>query len=189
MYPTPELASLLRRTADRIQSQRWGFWDREYRWQDSTRCNCGLLVREALGWDGDQLSLRIHRGTWRSIAQTAYRTAALTLRDPLQQEMRCSVTGLRLGYVFEKMAEWGFDQPEDFAALEELSDPVILARLTEKGLEQVQRNRAVHVVLYMRELADWIDEQLEAKAQLSRLTQALHKEETEETVPVQVCLS
>ncbi|MCF2970469.1 hypothetical protein L1047_04575 [Synechococcus sp. Nb3U1] len=177
MHPTPELASLLRRTADRIQSQRWGFWDTEYRWQDSTRCNCGLLVREALGWDGDQLSLRIHRGTWRSIAQTAYRTAALTLRDPLQQEQRCSVTGLRLGYVFAKMAEWGFDRPEDFAALEELSDPVILARLAEKGLEQVQRNSAMHVVLYMRELAGWIDEQLQAQAQINRLTQTLHKEE------------
>lgn len=177
MHPTPELASLLRRTADRIQSQRWGFWDTEYRWQDSTRCNCGLLVREALGWDGDQLSLRIHRGTWRSIAQTAYRTAALTLRDPLQQEQRCSVTGLRLGYVFEKMAELGFDRPEDFAALEELSDPVILARLAKKGLEQVQRNSAMHVVLYMRELADWMDEQLQAQAQINRLTQTLHKEE------------
>lgn len=178
MRPTPELASLLRRTADRIQSQRWGFWDREYCWRDSTRCNCGLLVREALGWNREQLSLRIHRGTWRSIAQTAYRTAALALRDPLQHQGRCSVTGLRLGYVFEKMAELGLDRPEDFAALEELSDPVILARLAEKGLEQIQRNKAMHVVFYMRELADWIDEQLQAQAQLSRLTQALHKEET-----------
>ncbi|MEN9278397.1 MAG: hypothetical protein Q6K92_08335, partial [Thermostichus sp. DG_1_5_bins_95] len=124
---------------------------------------------------------RIHRGTWRSIAQTAYRTAtaaALTLRDPLQQEPRCGVTGLRLGYVFEKMAELGLDCPEDFATLEELSDPVILARLAAKGLEQVQRNHALHVALYMRELADWIDEQLQAQAQLSRLTQTLHRSET-----------
>ncbi|MDT7946677.1 MAG: hypothetical protein RRA39_10255 [Cyanobacteriota bacterium PSP.bin.10] len=175
MRPTPELAALLRRTADRIQSQHWGFWDWEYCWRDSTRCNCGLLVREALGWDRQQLSLRIHRGTWRSIAQTAYRTVALALRDPWQLEGQCEATGLRLGYVFEKMAELGFDQPEDFAALEELSDPVILARLAEKGVEPVQRDQAIHVALYMRELADWIDEQLQAQAQISRLSQPLPK--------------
>ncbi|MGY2778702.1 hypothetical protein ACVW0B_000593 [Thermostichus sp. MS-CIW-23] len=88
---------------------------------------------------------------------------------------QCEATGLRLGYVFEKMAELGFDQPEDFAALEELSDPVILARLAEKGVEPAQRDQAIHVALYMRELADWIDEQLQAQAQISRLSQPLPK--------------
>jgi hypothetical protein len=171
MRPTPELAALLRRTADRLQAQHWGFWAREYCWRDSTRCNCGLLVREALGWDQQQLSLHIHRGTWRSIAQTAYRTAAYVARDP----SHCEATGLRLGYVFEKMAELGFDQPEDFAALEELSDPVILARLAEKGVEPLRRDYAPHVALYMLELADWIEEQLQAQAQLSPLTQPLPK--------------
>ncbi|MFS8865307.1 hypothetical protein NW857_06780, partial [Synechococcus sp. H55.9] len=84
-------------------------------------------------------------------------------------------TGLRLGYVFEKMAELGFDRPEDFAALEELSDPVILARLAAKGVEPLRRDQAIHVALYMRELADWIEEQLQAQAQLSHLTQPLPK--------------
>ncbi len=169
MRPTPELAALLRRTADRLQAQHWGFWDREYCWRDSTRCNCGLLVREALGWNQQQLSLHIHRGTWRTIAQTAYRTA----RDPW--EAQCKTTGLRLGYVFEKMAELGFDRPEDFAALEELSDPVIRARLAAKGVEPLRQDHALHVALYMRELADWIEEQLQAQAQLSHLTQPLPK--------------
>ncbi|MFS8882898.1 hypothetical protein NW849_05800 [Synechococcus sp. R55.3] len=42
-------------------------------------------------------------------------------------------------------------------------------------MEPVQRDQAIHVALYMRELADWIDEQLQAQAQISRLSQPLPK--------------
>ncbi|NJK63156.1 MAG: hypothetical protein HC921_11170, partial [Synechococcaceae cyanobacterium SM2_3_1] len=94
--------------------------------------------------------------------------------DPLQPPpvtCHCSSTGLNLGYVFNRMRDLGFDQPQDFQHLEFLSDPVILSRLRAKGIASLQHTHAPHVALYMRELAETIQEILRVQTQLRELIQ------------------
>jgi hypothetical protein len=174
MRPTPELAALLRRTADRLQAQHWGFWDREYCWRDSTRCNCGLLVREALGWDQQQLSLHIHRGTWRTIAQTAYRTAAFVAEGSLASHgARPRACGW--GMCLRRWQSWGLTGQKTLLLSKSSAIRLSWPASPKRGWSQLRRDYALHVALYMRELADWIEEQLQAQAQLSHLTQPLPK--------------
>ncbi len=180
MLPTPELAELLQRTARRLEAQHLFGIDLEYNWHNSSRCNCGLLVREALDMDEPQLRQHIYKDTWQRTAQTVFQSAQQKLSlglcsgDPLQPPpvtTHCTSTGLNLGYVFNRMHDLGFDQPQDFQHLEFLSDPVILSRLRAKGITSLQHTHAPHVALYMRELADSIQETLQVQAQLRELTQ------------------
>lgn len=178
MRPTQALADLLRRTARRIEAQHLWFIDLEYRWNDSTRCNCGLLVREALDMDEHHLRQQISRGTWQRISRAVFEDAESRRQlepicDPVGPTAICSTTGLSLGFVFNRMAELGFDQPEDFEQLEELSHPLVLSRLGRQGLGRLQKDQAPHVALYMRTMADWIEAYLQAQAQLQHRTQIL----------------
>jgi len=179
MRPTQPLADLLRRTARRIEAQHLLFFDLEYRWNDSTRCNCGLLVRQALDLDEQGLRDQISRGTWQRISKSVFDNAEFE-REPASLEPRrdpsmvpldlsqpgpvWASTGLSLGFVFNHMAQLGFDRPEDFEQLEDLSHPVILARLQGRGEGRPRKDHAPHVALYMREMADWIEEQLQVQA-------------------------
>jgi hypothetical protein len=158
MKPNRQLATLLRQTAQRIQFQHLWIVDLEYKWHDSTRCNCGLLVREALGLDAHQLRQYIYRGTWQSSAKSLYRQGTYPFQT---QDKRCSVTGIQLDFIFKKMYELGLDKAEDFEHLEYLSHPVIRDRLAAQGHDQIHYFYAPHVVLYLLELAEWIDEQLD----------------------------
>lgn len=186
MRPTHPLADLLRRTARRIEAQHLLCFDLEYRWNDSSRCNCGLLVRQALDLDEQGLRDQISRGTWQRISKSVYHNAewvrdTASLEPPLDQRMEpldriqpgavCSSTGLSLGFVFNHMAQLGFDRPEDFEQLEDLSHPVILARLQRKGEDRPQKDHAPHVALYMREMANWIEEQLQVQAKRQAMLQ------------------
>lgn len=180
MIPTPELAELLQRTARRLESQHFLGIDLEYNWHNSSRCNCGLLVREALDMDEPQLRQHIYKDTWQRTAQTVFQSAqqrvSLNLQpeDPLQPTpatSHCTSTGLNLGYVFNRMRDLGFDQPQDFQHLEFLSDPLILSRLRAQGITSLQHTHAPHVALYMRELAESIQETLRVQTQLRELTQ------------------
>ncbi len=173
MRPTQPLADLLRHTARRIEAQHLLFFDLEYRWNDSTRCNCGLLVRQALDLDEERLRQQISRGTWQRISRAVFENAENTQVDPQSEPIWdprtpgpiCGSTGLSLGFVFNHMAQLGFDQPEDFEHLEDLSHPVIRARLQAQGEDRLRKDHAPHVVLYMREMAHWIEEQLQIQAQ------------------------
>jgi hypothetical protein len=180
MIPTPELAELLQRTARRLESQHFFGIDLEYNWHNSSRCNCGLLVREALDMDEPQLRQHIYKDTWQRTAQTVFQAAQQKVSlhqypgDPLQpapDSTHCCSTGLNLGYVFNRMRDLGFDQPQDFQHLEFLSDPVILSRLQAQGITSLHHTHALHVALYMRALADSILETLRVQAQLQELTQ------------------
>ena len=172
MRPTQPLADLLRRTARRIEAQHLLFFDLEYRWNDSARCNCGLLVRQALDMDEEKLRQQISRGTWQRISRAVFENAEHTQMEPHSEPIWdprspgpvCASTGLSLGFVFNHMAQLGFDQPEDFEHLEDLNHPVIQARLRAQGEERLRKDHAPHVVLYMREMANWIEAQLQIQA-------------------------
>lgn len=171
MTPNRQLATLLRQTAQRIQFQHLWIVDLEYKWHDSTRCNCGLLVREALGLDEKQLRQYIYRGTWQSSAKSLYTQAPY---QPNTQDKNCSETGIQLDFIFKKMNELGLDQAEDFEYLEYLSHPIILDRLAAQGHDQINYFYAPHVVLYLLELADWIDDQLDLQDYLEMCPKEIH---------------
>lgn len=187
MRPTQSLADLLRRTARRIEAQHLLWFDLEYRWNDSTRCNCGLLVRQALDLDEERLRQQISRGTWQRISRAVFENAecvkdhkpstpALDQRlspelDHPHGDLVCSSTGLSLGFVFNHMVQLGFDQPEDFEHLEDLSNPMVLERLQVQGGPRLRKDFAPHVVLYMREMANWLEELLQLQSERQALIQ------------------
>ncbi len=169
MTPNRRLSGLLRQTARRLEAQHILAFDLEYKWNDSARCNCGLLVREALDLDEYRLRQHIYRGTWKSSSRAVYREAIR-----LSEDQSCPTTGLKLDFVFRKMSELGLDQPHDFESLEYANHPQVLERLAAKGQDHIVHYYAPHVALYMREMADWIDEQVDYQETLAQWPKDIH---------------
>lgn len=100
MKASKELVWALRRAAKRILDPAEG-----YTWTDVTRCNCGLLVREIMGYSAEEMydkfaSSNNSKGTWT--------TAAPFL---------CNATGLPFEEVWNTLKELGFEE-EDFELIE-----------------------------------------------------------------------
>ncbi len=129
------LPSLLRRTADRLDS------GAPYEWGHMGRCNCGHLVQTVTSMTSRQIASAVeHRlDEWTEHA-----------RD------YCQMTGSPVDDLFQALAEVGFNH-QDVMALEYLKDPRVLSRLGERG-RKLRRNHAPDVSLYMRTLADLIEE-------------------------------
>lgn len=129
------LPSLLRRTADRLDL------GAHYEWGHMGRCNCGHLVQTVTSLTSRQIASAVeHRlDEWTEHA-----------RD------YCEMTGSPVEDLFAALSDVGFGH-RDVMALEYLNDPRVVARLGERG-RRLRRNFAPDVSLYMRTLADLIEE-------------------------------
>lgn len=128
-----QLPQLLRQTADRLEA------GAHYEWGHMGRCNCGHLVQ--------------------TVTKLSAREIAQTVDDQLDEwtehaKDRCQVTGNRVEDLFLALAEVGFGR-QDVMSLEYLNDPRVLRRL---GATHLRRNHRPDVALYMRTLAEIIEE-------------------------------
>lgn len=130
------LVSLLRQTAERLDD------GARYEWGHMGRCNCGHLVQTLTNL------------TDREIAATANHQL-----DEWSEHAKdyCSQTGSRVDDLFLALAEVGF-QHKDVMASEYLNDPRVLASLR-PNKKRLRRNDASDVSLYMRALADILEEE------------------------------
>jgi len=104
MRATPELIFALRRAAVRILDPA-----EDYDWMSTTKCNCGLLVREICGLNEEQLldiQIRSYtEGCWTTNAE------------------RCKETGLPITYVIETLRDIGLT-PDDFNYIEHCNNAI-----------------------------------------------------------------
>jgi hypothetical protein len=135
------LPTLLRDTAARLDA------GAHYEWGHMGRCNCGHLVQTVTNMSCRQISAAVeHRlDEWTEHAKDY-----------------CQVTDSPVDQLFSALAEVGFSH-RDVVALEYLSDPRVLARLGPQG-PRLRRNHAPDVCLYMRTLADVIEESSQVPA-------------------------
>lgn len=109
------------------------------------RCNCGHLVQTLTDL------------TDRQIAQSANH-----MLDEWSEHAKsyCTESGSDVDELFQALAEVGFSH-QDVMALEYLSDPRVLAALRPER-RKLRRNYAPDVSLYMRTLADVLEEENKA---------------------------
>ena len=130
------LVSLLRKTADRLDD------GARYEWGHMGRCNCGHLVQTLTNL------------TDREIAESVDHQL-----DEWSEHAKdyCAHTGSKVDDLFIALAEVGFNH-KDVMALEYLSDPRVLAELRPQK-RKLRRNFAPDVSLYMRTLADILEQE------------------------------
>jgi hypothetical protein len=136
--PNLELIAALRRTAQRIQT------GAPYQWGHMGSCNCGNLAQEITKMtkgDIHALALANGRGDWNE-----------------QLNDYCSTSGLPMDVLIWEMLNMGLETT-DLKHLERLSDTRILYRLPE-GKRHLRHNFRDDVVLYLREWAEMLEEQL-----------------------------
>jgi len=139
-HPTPALVLALRQTAARLEGEV------AYQWGHMGECNCGHLVQTVTGL------------TKREIHQAAMDREGDWQRQAIEY---CPDSGRRIDDILTTLIALGMG-PTDVARLEWLSDPAVLARVPPEQ-RPLRRNDRGHVVLYMRTLADLLDEALELR--------------------------
>ena len=129
------LVSLLRETADRLDN------GARYEWGHMGRCNCGHLVQTLTDLTDREIaqSVNYQLDEWSEHAKDY-----------------CSQTGSQVDDLFRALADVGFEY-RDVMSLEYLSDPRVLAALR-PDRKKLRRNFAPDVSLYMRTLADILDQ-------------------------------
>lgn len=132
----PKLIQALRDTADRLDT------GVRYEWGHMARCNCGHLVQTITGMSDTEISCAVdHQLTeWTEHAESF-----------------CAGTGYQVDDLFRKLDTLGFGH-EDVMRLENLSDTRVLSRLP-KGRRHLRRNQIDDVTLYMRTMAQMLEEE------------------------------
>lgn len=132
----PELINALRDTADRLDS------GARYEWGHMARCNCGHLVQTVTGMTDTEISCSVDHqlAEWTDHAESF-----------------CAGTSYKVDDLFRELGRIGFDH-RDVMALENLSDNRVLTRLP-AGRKRLRRNQANDVSLYMRTMADMLEEE------------------------------
>ncbi len=131
----PRLIEALRNTAERLRD------GKAYSWTHMGMCNCGQLAQAITQIPKEEL----------------HRLALQKAGDWGQQALEfCPDSGLPMDYVIGAMLDLGLTR-QDLRHLELLSDPLVLTRLPigERDLDKRSRE---DVVVYMRLLADWLEE-------------------------------
>jgi hypothetical protein len=131
----PALITALRQTADRIAG------GARYEWGHMGRCNCGHLVQTVTDMSAYEIvkSIDFQLDEWTEHAKDY-----------------CARTGHKVDDLFMALQNVGFSY-QDVIHLENLSDSRVLARLP-GGKRHLRRNQIGDVTLYMRTLADMLDE-------------------------------
>lgn len=130
------IIQLLRTTATRLDN------GARYEWGHMGRCNCGHLVQTLTELSDRQIAESVDHqlDEWSEHAKTY-----------------CAQTGSLVDDLFAALANVGFSH-RDVIALENLTDPRVLKLLNSQG-QRLRRNHAPDVALYMRTLAEVIEEE------------------------------
>lgn len=133
----PELIQALHKTAQRLAD------GAKYEWGHMGRCNCGHLVQTVTGMTDYEIvkSIDFQLDEWTEHAQDY-----------------CENTGHKVEDLFTTLANVGFGR-DDVIHLENLSDTRVLARLAHPHC-YLRRNSVDDAMLYMRTLADLLEEEL-----------------------------
>lgn len=132
-----KLICALRETADRLSN------GAKYEWGHMGRCNCGHLIQTLTDMSDYEIvqCVNFQMGEWTEHAKDY-----------------CEGTGHNVDDIFLTLHGFGFSY-EDVIQLENLSDKQILSRLGE-GPQHLRRNDREDVTLYMRTMADLLEEEL-----------------------------
>jgi hypothetical protein len=134
----PELITALRETAQRLED------GARYEWGHMARCNCGHLVQTITHMTDTEIarSVDFELAEWSEYAKDY-----------------CEGSGHKVDDLFIVLDEFGFGY-QDVIHLENLSDSQVLAHLP-GGHRYLRRNCADDASLYMRTLADMLEEELQ----------------------------
>lgn len=133
----PELIQALRSTAARIRQ------GAHYEWGHAGSCNCGHLAQTVTELSRAEI-YRMVNGEWSE-----------HLND------FCPITGASMDHVTNQMIRFGFE-PGELASLERLSDPSVLAQISDR--QHLRRNDAKDVVSYLEAWADLVETRMHAAA-------------------------
>lgn len=133
----PQLIGALRQTANRLDN------GAVYEWGHMGRCNCGHLLQTITHMSGYQIvkTLDFQLDEWSEYANDY-----------------CPGTGQKVEELFTALQDVGFLR-DDVIHLENLSDRRVLARLGNGKPRHLHRNNVADVTLYMRTLADLLEEE------------------------------
>lgn len=131
----PVLIDALRQTAQRLDEGAY------YEWGHMARCNCGHLVQTVTNMTASEIARSVDHqlDEWSEYANDY-----------------CEGTGHKVDDLFLALNEIGFGY-RDVVCLENLSDPHVLERLNGRA-RRIRRNQVEDVTLYMRTLADMLEE-------------------------------
>jgi len=134
----PQLITALRDTAKKLQD------GARYEWGHMGRCNCGHLVQTITELSDREIVAKIDHqlNEWTEHANDY-----------------CTHTGGSIDEFFEVMKANGFNH-EDMVKLEYLSDKEVLSRLDCDSM-YLRHNDRNDVVLYMEEMANMLEEELQ----------------------------
>lgn len=123
----PELIAAIERTASKLQQ------GGAYQWGHMGACNCGNLAQELTPFSKaeiHQYAMQRH-GDWNE-----------------QLIDYCPTSGYPIDLIVTKMLEFGL-KLDDLAHLERLSDPKILAKMSQEKRESLNKNSRADVVFYL----------------------------------------
>jgi hypothetical protein len=132
-----DLVYALRETAARLEN------GARYEWGHMGRCNCGHLLQTITDMTDVEIvkSIDFELAEWSEYANDY-----------------CEGSGQKVEDLFASLRNVGFNH-QDVIHLENLSDKKVLQRLGDNPT-YLRRNNAAHVTLYMRTMADMLEEDL-----------------------------
>jgi hypothetical protein len=136
-HPTIELVTALRETARRLEA------GAHYAWGNHGSCNCGNLLQVVTQLESLEILQYSRHGTgeWTELALDF-----------------CPVSDAPLDLLISKLADIGLT-PSDIHCIEYLEDKMVLQRLP-GGFRWLSRNKREDVILYMRTMAEMLEEKL-----------------------------
>lgn len=138
--PSSKLIEYLKTTSERLKN------GAAYSWGNLGKCNCGHLIQTITEKNPDEIHrIALHpTGEWTELANDY-----------------CPNSGLEMNSLIESLLQAGLDR-DDIKYLEHLDDPKILKRLSKEN-HFLNRNQKEHVILYLNEWANLLEEELKPK--------------------------
>lgn len=136
-YPTIEMISALRKTAEKLQD------GAHYAWGHHGACNCGNLLQTITQLTEGEILRYAHTGIgeWTELAQEF-----------------CPVTNAPLTLIINKLQALGLT-PTDIHHIEYLSDKEVLQHL-EGGFRWLKRNKREDAIAYFNAFANLLEDKL-----------------------------
>jgi hypothetical protein len=151
--PNLELISALRKTAKKLEI------GAPYQWGHMGSCNCGNLAQEVSKLTKAEIhayAMQNMQGDWSE-----------------QTEAYCPISNQPMDLLITQMTSIGLTMT-DLKNLEKLSDKKILQRLPSE-FRYLHHNKRDHVVMYMREWATMLEEELLADIRLPQMEEIMQE--------------
>ncbi len=161
---TPKLIEALRGTALRLEQ------GADYAWGNHGACNCGNLLQVITSMDKTEILRLAHTGIgeWTELA-----------------EEYCPVSNLPADRLVGELMKEGLT-PTDIHHIEYLDDRDVLERLP-GGFRWLQRNQRQDVIVYMKTMADMLEERMEIEHARSAVRRILEDLPVEPVMPEAEC--